>query len=129
MSTPYQKTVTVSKPGAGAVVVEIPFPTRTFLHRVLTRQEGGSSGYAVDLFDSDPTGFATANPEEIHLLCSQITGASGKSATFFNPPVPFLNVDTAESDGTRPRKIYARVSGAGTGTFHITVAGASDIIG
>lgn len=126
MPTPYLAESSIAKPTNGAVVLALKFPTRVFIHRVLTRQEGGSDGYAVDLFDQDPSGFATANPEEFHLVCPQITGASGKSATFFNPPVPFDNRDAPDAAGVKPRILYVRISGSVTGTFHVAVAGSND---
>ena len=126
MSTPYLAEASIAKPTTNAVVLALKFPTRVFIHRVLTRQEAGAGAYTVDLFDQNPTEFATANPEEYHLVCPTITGASGKSATFFSPPVPFDNRDEPDAAGVRPRILYIRISGSITGTFYVAVAGSND---
>lgn len=123
MSVPYTKIDSISKPDATAVVLDLDFPSRCLLTRLVVSREGGAGEVTVDVFDQDPDDFATDNPEALHrVLATQTTSSGVIEYRHDGDGVPYINQD-APTDLGYNRKVYIRLSGVGTGTFHVAMGG------
>lgn len=122
----FESRTSLAKPSGTAVHVDFAYPSRGVITKVVVRQESGSDGFTVDVFNKNPDDFAAAHPEELFKICPSITGSSGVASYFPDGPRTFYNMDT-RAYSTNARMLYVRVTGAATGTFHIIIGSDAEL--
>ncbi len=130
MSTPYETTADLAIGGSdseGGEILAIPFPSRTFLHKMLVvcLDDNEATSFSVALFNRNPADFDEVTVfADNHRVCP-VQSSDGGPILYFPGGVPFYNMDTPNHLGN-VRRIYALVAGP-EGTYRVTLGGHSDV--
>lgn len=128
--------------GASEVWAEIPFPSRTFISKVVVSQtSGGTDGFIVDLFNSKlpRDGLPAGVPERQYKIGKAMAGITGVLEYFSDTEtgghgLSFFNLDTPPATrfktvGERILYVRIKLSGAASGakTFCVSVGGEAQV--
>jgi hypothetical protein len=113
--------------GDDRVWVEIDFPTRVFISKIIVVRTQGSDAFTVELFnskrpmeaedDEDPVSLPDGVPEDVYRVCPPLSSAGtkvqyfsdsasgGQGFSFFSKDAP----DATRIQGVGTRKIYMRI--------------------